>query len=62
MKLLRDFYLNTKSGHLLRAAGDNDTLVTSLAKDKGVVKIIGLSIANAFVALSGSVYAQRLVI
>lgn len=59
MKLLLDLYLKTKSGYLLRATGDNGTLVTSLAKDKGLVKIIGLSIANAFVALSGSVFAQK---
>jgi putative ABC transport system permease protein len=59
MKLLLDLYLKTKSGYLLRAVGDNDTLVTSLAKDKGTVKIIGLAIANAFVALAGSVYAQK---
>lgn len=59
MKLLLDLYLKTKSGYLLRAVGDNDVLVTSLAKDKGTVKIIGLAIANAFVALSGSIYAQK---
>jgi len=59
MKLLLDLYLRTKSGYLLRAVGDNDTLVTSLAKDKGTVKIIGLAVANAFVALAGSVYAQK---
>lgn len=59
MKLLLDLYLNTKSGYLLRAVGDNETLVTSLAKDKGTVKIIGLSIANAFVALAGSIYSQK---
>lgn len=59
MKLLLDIYLKTKSGYLLRAVGDNDTLVTSLAKDKGVVKIIGLAIANAFVALAGSIYTQK---
>ena len=35
------------------------SVVTSLAKDKGIIKIIGLAIANAFVALSGSVYAQK---
>lgn len=58
MKLLLDLYLNTRSGYLLRAVGDNDTLVTSLAKDKGSVKIVGLAIANAFVALAGSIYAQ----
>lgn len=59
MKLLLDWYLNTKSGYLLRAAGDNDTLVTSLAKDKGTVKIIGLAAANGFAALSGSVLCQN---
>lgn len=59
MKLLLDLYLKTKSGYLLRAVGDNETLVTSLAKDKGVVKIVGLAIANAFVSLSGSIYAQK---
>lgn len=59
MKLLLDIYLKTKSGYLLRAVGDNDTLVTSLAKDKGTVKIVGLAIANAFVALAGCIYAQK---
>lgn len=59
MKVLLDLYLKTRSGYLLRAVGDNDALVTSLAKDKGIVKIIGLAIANAFVALSGSIYAQK---
>jgi len=59
MKVLLDLYLNTKSGYLLRAVGDNETVVTSLAKDKGVMKIVGLSIANAFVAVSGSIFAQK---
>ena len=59
VKLLLDAYLKTRSGYLLRAAGDNDTLVTSLAKDKGTVKIIGLALANGLVALSGSVYCQK---
>lgn len=58
-KILLDWYLSTRSGYLLRAAGDNDTLVTSLAKDKGLVKIIGLSIANGFAALAGGVLAQK---
>lgn len=59
MKLLLDLYLKTKSGYLLRAVGDNDTLVTTLAKDKGTVKIVGLAIANAFVALAGCIYTQK---
>lgn len=58
-KLLLDFYLKTRSGYLLRAVGDNETIVTSLAKDKGIVKIVGLSIANSLVALAGSVMCQQ---
>lgn len=58
-KLALDWYLNTKSGFLLRAVGDNDTIVTSLGVDKGLIKIIGLSIANGLVALSGCIYAQQ---
>jgi len=58
-KVLLDWYLQTRSGYLLRAVGDNDVLVTSLAKDKGVVKIVGLAIANGFAALAGCVYCQQ---
>lgn len=58
-KILLDLYLKTQSGYLLRAVGDNDVIVTSLAKDKGNVKILGLAIANGLVALSGSVFAQQ---
>ena len=58
VKLLMDAYLATRSGFLLRATGDNPTLVASLAKDSGKVKILGLSIANALVALSGCIMCQ----
>ena len=58
-KLLLDLYLGTKSGFLLRAAGDNDKLVTSLAKDEGNVKILGLAIANGLVSLAGSIFCQE---
>ena len=58
-KLLLDLYLKTKSGFLLRAVGDNEKIVTSLAKDSGFVKIVGLSIANVLVALAGSVMCQQ---
>ena len=37
-KLILDFYMKSKSGFLLRAVGDNEKLVTSLAKDQGNVK------------------------
>lgn len=58
-KLVLDAYLKTRSGYLLRAVGDNESLVTSLAKDKGMVKIFGLATANGFAALAGSVYCQQ---
>ncbi len=58
-KLLLDAYLRTKSGMLLRAVGDNSALVTSLAKDNGRVKILGLVLANALVALSGAIVCQE---
>lgn len=59
LKLILDWYLRTRSGMLLRAVGDNSTLVTTLAKDKGIVKIVGLVIANALVALSGSIVCME---
>lgn len=58
-KYLLDWYMSTKSGFLLRAVGDNDTIVTSLGVDKGLVKIVGLSIANGLVAMSGCIFAQQ---
>jgi len=58
-KFALDWYLGTKNGYLLRAVGDNDLLVTVLAKDKGYVKIVGLAIANGLVALAGATYVER---
>lgn len=59
VKILLDLYMKTRSGYLLRAVGDNETLVTSLAKDKGSVKILGLALANGLAALSDAVYCQQ---
>ena len=58
-KLLLDWFLKTKAGYLLRAAGDNAAVVTTLARDQGTVKIMGLMIANALVALAGAVMCQQ---
>jgi putative ABC transport system permease protein len=57
-KLLIDFLLKTKLGFSLRALGDNETLVVSLGIDEKKLKIIGLMIANGFVAVSGGILAQ----
>jgi putative ABC transport system permease protein len=58
VKLALDLYLKTKSGLLLRAGGDNSRFVTSLGRDSGQVKILGLAIGNGCTALSGCVLAQ----
>lgn len=58
-KILLDLYFKTKNGFLLRAVGDNSALVNTLAKDMGRVKIIGLVISNALVALSGAVVCHE---
>ena len=59
VKIILDLYLKTKSGLLLRAVGDNDRLVISLAKEDGNVKILGLALANGLVSLAGSVFCQE---
>ena len=58
-KVTRLLFMNTKAGFLLRAEGDNPAVVATLARDGGLVKIEGLIIANALVALSGAVMAQK---
>ena len=58
-KYILDWYLRTKSGYILRAVGDNDAIVTAMAVDKGMIKIIGLAIANGLVSLSGCIFAQQ---
>ena len=59
VKIILDLYLKTKSGLLLRAAGNNSRFVISLGKDPGNSKIIGLMIGNALTALSGCILAQQ---
>ncbi|MCI9492606.1 MAG: ABC transporter permease [Lachnospiraceae bacterium] len=59
VKYLLDWYLSTRSGYLLQAVGDNDTFVTSMGVDKGMVKIIGLAVSNGLVALGGCLFAQQ---
>lgn len=58
VKILLDLYLKTKSGLLLRAAGDNSQYVTLLANDPGRSKVLGLCLGNGLAAVSGSIIAQ----
>ncbi|WP_300394239.1 ABC transporter permease [Fusobacterium sp.] len=57
-KICLDFLLKTKFGFILKALGDNETLVTSLGVNKDRLKIYGLMISNAIVSLSGGIYTQ----
>lgn len=57
-KLALDFLFKTKFGFILKALGDNETLVETLGVDKSKLKIYGLVISNGIVALSGGLYAQ----
>ncbi len=59
VKLLLDWYMSTKSGFLLRAVGSNDQIVTSLGVDKGRIRILGLTLANALCTMAGCLYAQQ---
>ena len=59
VKVVLDLYFKTKSGLLLRAVGDNADLVTTLAKDRGAVKILGLVISNALVAFGGCIVCHE---
>ena len=59
VKLALDAYFRTKSGLLLRAVGDNSTLVTALSRDCGSVKILGLALSNGLVALAGSIVCHE---
>jgi len=58
IKFLLDILFKTKFGFILRATGDNPNMVTSLGIDIGLIKILGIMMANGLVALSGSVMAQ----
>lgn len=59
VKLLLDAFFATKAGLLLRAVGDNAALVTTLAKDRGNVKLQGLVLSNALVALGGALVCHE---
>lgn len=58
VKLIIDLFLKTKMGYMLKATGSNERLVVSLGKNVGFYKILGLALANGFVAVSGGLYAN----
>lgn len=58
VKIAMDLFFKTKLGYVLKATGDNATVVTSLGLDTGKIKILGLMISNGLVALSGAIMVQ----
>ncbi len=58
VKLIIDIFLKTKMGYMLKATGSNEKLVVSLGKDVGFYKVLGLALANGFVAVSGGLYSN----
>lgn len=55
IKVLLDLFLKTRFGYLMKVTGDNEALVAVLGHDSGIVKMVGLSLSNAVVALSGAI-------
>lgn len=58
VKLIIDLFMKTKMGYMLSATGGNERLVTYLGKDSGAYKILGIAMANGFVAVGGALYSQ----
>ena len=58
IKIAMDLIFKTKFGFILKATGDNETLVTTLAVSTGKIKIIALMFSNGLVALSGGIMGQ----
>ncbi|MGI6307410.1 MAG: ABC transporter permease [Dethiobacteria bacterium] len=56
--LLLYYFLITETGQALRATGDNEIMMRSLGVNTGRMKIMGLGISNALVALCGALVAQ----
>jgi putative ABC transport system permease protein len=52
-------FLRTEIGLALRATGDNEQMVRGLGADTNMTTILGVSISNGLVALSGALVAQN---
>ena len=56
--MLLDVFLRTEIGFAIRATGDNEQMIRSCGVSTDSMKLIGLSLANCLVALSGALVAQ----
>ena len=51
-------FLDTEIGLALRATGNNQKMITCLGVNTDTMKLLGLSISNAMVSLSGALISQ----
>ncbi|KAI7248872.1 hypothetical protein KC345_g11807 [Hortaea werneckii] len=58
VKILMDLFLRTDLGLALRATGDNSRMIRSFGVNTDTTTILGISLANGLVALSGALIAQ----
>jgi len=58
LKLLLDLFLHTELGLAVRTTGDNEQMSRADGINTDTTKIIGLSLSNGMVALSGALFAQ----
>jgi putative ABC transport system permease protein len=58
ISILMFFFLKTRLGFALRATGDNEDMVRASGINSDHMKIMGLSLSNGLVGLSGGMLAQ----
>ena len=58
IKILLDSFLKTQLGFAIRATGDNSGMARALGVNTDAMKMLGLSISNGLIALSGALVAQ----
>jgi putative ABC transport system permease protein len=58
IKILLDAFLKTEIGFALRATGNNPNMARALGVNTDAMKMLGLSISNGLVSLSGGIVAQ----
>ena len=56
--LLLFVFFKTNTGLMLRATGDNETMVKSSSINVDTMKFLGMALSNGLVALSGALLAQ----
>ncbi|OAB35687.1 ABC transporter permease [Paenibacillus macquariensis subsp. defensor] len=57
--VLLDRFLYSDLGLALRATGDNERMIRSFGANTDLTKIVGISLSNGLVALSGALIAQQ---